>query len=334
MTEREGAEGLAATIGDGSSADRMLREILEGLSKTPKEISSKYHYDERGSELFEEITQLEEYYPTRTEQALLQSVMPLWVAEERPAALVELGAGSAEKSRIILDEMVATGAGEAYVPVDVSHDFLKDTARRLEGEYPSLAILPTVADITSPVSLPDDLPGPSWIGFLGSTLGNFDEKGSADLLRRIRSTLRADDRFLLGVDLRPGTHKTAERIELAYNDSAGVTAAFSLNVLAVLNEEVGTDFDPSRFRHRSRYVAERGRIETHLESLADQTVSFADGTLVEIAEGELLRTEISCKYDRPTIDALFTTAELAVSRWVEDELGYYALVLARPAAAP
>ncbi len=331
MAEEGGTgPGLAEVVGGADADEAMLAEVLEGLQRADKRIASKYHYDERGSQLFEEITRLDEYYPTRTERALLKEWMPRWVDALRPAALVELGAGNAEKSRIVLDAMVESGCGEAYVPVDMSADFLQETAQRLEEEYPSLAILPTVADITSPLPLPSRLPSPTWIAFLGSTLGNFDDEGAAELLGRIHRRLRSDDRLLLGVDLRAGPGKSAQRIELAYNDDAGVTAAFSLNVLSVLNDALGTDFDLEGFRHRARYLAERGRIETDLVSMRDQVVRFPDGPEIDIAEGEAIRTEISCKYDRPTIDALFAEAGLRVERWQEDGRGYYALVLGAP----
>ena len=330
MTDDAGSTGrLARTVGEEHDDGAMLRQVVAGLQMPEKRISSKFHYDERGSELFEEITRLEEYYPTRTERALLEVWMPVWVRELDPAALVELGAGNAEKSRIILDAMLAVGSGEVYVPVDVSHDFLQETARQLRGEYPRLTVQPAVADITSPIRLPGELPEPSWIAFLGSTLGNFDTESAVELLVRIHGRLRNRDRFLLGVDLRPGPRKTAERIELAYNDAAGVTADFSLNVLSVLNREVGSDFDPSGFRHRAFYNVAEGRIETYLDSVRAQTVSFPDGTRITVGAEESIRTEISCKYDRPTIDDLFAQAGLVVDRWVVDDRDYYALVLGR-----
>ena len=302
--------------------------VIADLRREPRRVSSKYHYDERGSRLFEEITQLDEYYLTRTERALLEVWMPKWVGEMHPRTLVELGAGSAEKSRIALDAMVATGSGDTYVPVDVSADFLAETAARLEAEYPTLDVIPTVGDITGPLSLPPELSGPRWIAFLGSTLGNFDDAGAESLMRRVATELRPDDHFLLGVDLRPGDKKSTERIELAYNDAQGVTAAFSLNLLAVLNDEFGSDFDLEGFRHRSRYSAERGRIETFLDAIRDQTVHFPGEEPIRIEEGEAIRTEISCKYDRASIDALFSRSGLVVEGWEEDDEGLYALVLA------
>lgn len=318
-------DGATATIGDE------LAELLEGLADDPPRISSKYHYDEYGSQLFEQITRLDEYYPTRTERALLETAMPDCVEELRPATLVELGAGSAEKSRVILDAMTSTGSGRAYVPVDVSGDFLSDVVEDLERDYPQLDVTAVVGDIVAPIDLPEGLPGPRWIAFLGSTLGNFADDDAAELLRRVAVVLEEEDRFLLGVDLRPGRVKSAERIELAYNDEAGVTAAFSLNILAVVNDRFGSDFDLARWRHHSRYSTERGRIETSLVATDAQTVTMPSGERFRFEAGDHLRTEISCKYDRPTIDRLFATAGLVVDRWITDPSEFYALVLAAPA---
>lgn len=311
--------------------DDEVQEVLDDLRASPPRISSKYHYDEYGSRLFEQITRLDEYYPTRTERALLESAIPDCVEDLRPATLVELGAGSAEKSRVILDAMTAAGCGRAYVPIDVSGEFLEDVVAALSSEYPGLDIRAVVADIVSPIDLPPDRPTPRWIAFLGSTLGNFDGGDAAELLRRVAAVLEPTDRFLLGVDLRPGRVKSAERIELAYNDEAGVTAAFSLNILTVLNDRFGADFDLAKWNHHSRYSSERGRIETSLVSTMDQTVTFPTGDSFDFSAGAHLRTEISCKYDRPTIDSLFRTAGLIVDRWITDPSDFYALVLAAPA---
>jgi L-histidine Nalpha-methyltransferase len=304
-----------------------LDRVLEGLRSRPRRIDPKYHYDERGSRLFERITTLEEYYLTRTERTLLERWMRPWVAELEPATLVELGAGSAEKSRLVLDAMVEAGCGRAYVPVDVSADFLARTAEALRAEYPGLDIAPEVADFVEPLDLPTGLPRPRWIALLGSTLGNFEPTDAIRILRRIAARLRHDDRFLLGVDLRPGSGKSVARIEAAYDDAQGVTAEFSLNILDALNAEVGSDFDRSAFRHRSHYDRERGRIETYLDAVRPQEVHFPNGETVRIDVGESIRTEISAKYDRPTVDGLFTAAGLRVDRWVDDADGLYALVL-------
>ncbi len=298
------------------------------MRASPKRIATKYHYDEYGSQLFERITELEEYYPTRMERALLRESMPTLVRELEPATFAELGAGSAEKSRIVLDAMEASGTGKAYVPIDVSADFLETTAATLRDEYPGWRITPVVADFLGPVELPDDLPEPHWIAFLGSTLGNFEDDEAVGLLTRIATALRPRSRLLLGVDLRPGPHKSAARIEEAYNDADGVTAAFSKNILTVVNRRFGSDFDLDGWEHESRYTVERGRIETALLSRRDQRVAFPSGDTFEVLAGERIRTEISCKYDRDSIDALFERSGLCVERWIEDERAMYALVLA------
>lgn len=315
----------------GTEKSHALEEVLRGLRGHPRNVSAKYHYDERGSRLFEEITELEEYYLTRTERALLDRWMPVWVAEDRPATLMELGAGSAEKSRVVLNAMVAEQCGHTYVPIDVSADFLAETAAALDDEYAALDIVPTVGDITAPLELPDDVPGPRWLAFLGSTLGNFDEAGATALLGRVARNLHDDDHFLLGIDLRPRPGKPTERIERAYDDSRGVTAAFSLNILAVLNDEFGSDFDLTAFSHRSGYNQALGRIETYLDARRATTVRFPGEAPLELEQGESIRTEISCKYDRTTVDRLFRHAGLIVERWVEDDEGLYALVLGRRA---
>ncbi len=333
---RETTEGLARDTGVGvripsDPHDRsvMLADVLAGLRLPQKELSPKYFYDTRGSELFERITRLDEYYPTRTERTLLERWMPIWVNELRPAALVELGAGSAEKSRIVLDAMSAYETGNLYVPVDVSGEFLHDTAQRLRIEYDGLRVEPEVADITEPLDISVQLPRPSWLALLGSTIGNFDATSAVRLLCRVARQLRSDDRLLMGADLRPGSRKTVQRVELAYNDADGVTAEFNLNVLRVLNRELGTDFDLDAFEHRAFYAADHGRIEMHLDARGPQVVTFPNGAgSVRIGCGESIRTEISCKYDRPAIERLFSPAGLVVERWVEDSQGFFALILA------
>jgi len=336
---RETTEGLASDTGvgvrmpgDPQNQSVMLADVLAGLHLPQKELSPKYFYDTRGSELFERITRLDEYYPTRTERALLERWMPIWVNELRPAALVELGAGSAEKSRIVLDAMSTYETGNLFVPVDVSGEFLHDTAQRLRIEYDGLQVEPKVADITEPIDISVSLPRPSWLALLGSTIGNFDPTGAVRLLCRVARQLRPGDRLLMGADLRPSSRKTVQRVELAYNDAEGVTAEFNLNVLRVLNRELGTDFDLDAFEHRAFYAGGPGRIEMHLEARGPQVVTFPKGAgSVRIARGESIRTEISCKYDRPGIERLFSTAGLIVERWVEDSQGFFALILATQA---
>lgn len=304
----------------------MLADLREGLSRPQKELPPKYFYDTRGSELFEEITRLPEYYLTRTERALLERWMPEWTAALRPRALVELGAGSAAKTRIVLDAMEAADRGATYVPVDVSAEFLADTAAGLRAEYPGLDVVPAVADITEDLDLPG-LPEPTLFAFLGSTVGNFAPGEAVALLRRVREAMRPGDRLLMGVDLR----KDPARIEAAYNDAQGVTAEFNRNMLLVLNREAGTDFDPDAFEHRAFYNRDDHRIEMHLVASAPQTVHVPGMDPVRFAAGESVRTEISCKHDRASVEEMFSAAGLAVERWETDPDGLYALVLGSPA---
>ena len=304
----------------------MLAELRDGLSRPQKELPPKYFYDERGSELFEEITRLPEYYLTRTERALLLRWMPEWIGIFRPRTLVELGAGSAEKTRIILDALrVEVGFG-AYVPVDVSAEFLEATAIRLAAEYPTIEVVPVVADMTADFALPPELPRPTLHAFLGSTIGNFAPDEAVALLRGVRRRMLPGDGFLMGVDLR----KDPAVIEAAYNDAAGVTAEFNRNMLRVLNALAGADFDPEAFEHRAFYHPGLHRIEMHLAPREPQTVSIPGVGTVEIAAGETIRTEISCKHDRASVDAMLRAAGMEVTRWETDDEGLYAILLAAP----
>jgi L-histidine N-alpha-methyltransferase len=307
----------------------MLADVRAGLARAQKELPPKFFYDQRGSELFEEITRLPEYYPTRTERALLEQWAPALIAELEPRTLMELGAGSAEKSRILLSAMRAAGEPATYVPVDVSASFLERTAATLRAEYPGMTVIPVVADITQRLGRLRDVPRPALVAFLGSTIGNFGEREAVALLRRVRAVMRAGDHFLLGVDLR----KDVAVIEAAYNDAAGITAEFNRNVLRVLNRELGADFDPEAFAHRAFYEPTAHRVEMHLVSTRDQVVTIPGVGRVPFRAGESIRTEISCKYDRPTVERLFAEAGLALVRWIPDPKAWFALAVGGVGAA-
>lgn len=302
---------------------RMLAEVAAGLSAPQKELLPKYFYDHRGSELFEEITRLPEYYPTRTERALLKQWMPALIPRLGTRTLVELGAGSAEKSRIILGAMRAAGAAGIYVPIDVSATFLTQTAARLRQEYPGLSVHPVTADIAEDFVRPRGLPHPALYAFLGGTIGNFYPPAAIRLLSRVRAALSPSDRFLMGVDLR----KDVRRVEAAYNDSRGVTAAFNRNMLLVLNHELGSDFDPAAFEHLAFYEPVAHRIEMHLVSMVAQEVRVPGMGLVTFAAGESIRTEISCKHDRASVAELFLAAGLRIETWRQDPEALFALVI-------
>lgn len=303
----------------------MASDVREGLARRQKELPPKYFYDERGSDLFERITKLPEYYLTRAERGLLEEHAGALVESFRPRTLVELGAGSAAKTRILLDAMRDAGCLESYVPIDVSAEFLRQTARRLRGEYPGLRVVPAVADISVSLGVPERLRRPVLFAFLGSTIGNFDAPAARLLLGRVRQVMRPFDRLLLGTDLR----KPRRIVEAAYNDSRGVTASFNRNMLRVVNRELGADFDLAGFTHRAFYSAERHRIEMHLVSTREQVVHIPVLGEVHLAKGESIRTEISCKYDRPSVRRLLRAASLRLERWMADD-GRFALTVASP----
>jgi L-histidine N-alpha-methyltransferase len=314
-----------ATAPPGAGEERraqLLHDVKEGFSRPQKELSPKYFYDQRGSELFEAITHLDEYYPTRTEAALLASFAAPWLHAFGARALIELGAGNAEKTRILLN---ALHDGATYIPVDISAEFLRETAMEIEEEYPDLEVHPAVSDITKALRLPDDLPEPAVYAFLGSTIGNFEPTDAVRLLRNIRCIMRDGDRFLIGVDLK----KDIETLEAAYNDAKGVTAEFNRNVLHVLNRDLGTDFDIEQFYHRAHYNAGAGRIEMHLIARSPQTVHVPGWRDVTFDEGESIRTEISTKYDEATMRDLFARAGLVMEQWQTDDRTWYAMMVGR-----
>jgi len=302
----------------------MLADVREGLSRPQKELPPKYFYDQVGSLLFEEITQLPEYYLTAAERDLLLQCTQWFVTSTGCRTLVEFGAGSAAKTRILLDGMLRGGTGCTYMPIDLSTEFLGETVGTLRIRYPDLRIMPVNADITRDFRLPKH-DGPVLFALLGSTIGNFDEINATRLLRRIRGQMEPLDSFLLGVDLRKNTRV----LEAAYNDVQGVTARFNLNLLQVLNRELGADFDLAAYSHRAFYDEHLHRIEMHLVSEREQVVTIPDIGRIAVARGETIRTEISCKYDRAAVQMLFEAAGLEIEEWHTDEHQRFALVLGR-----
>jgi L-histidine N-alpha-methyltransferase len=306
------------------SRDQMLRDVRLGLTRKPKQLSPKYFYDERGSELFEEITQLDEYYLTRSERSLLEARIGEIIGAVRPCSLVELGAGSATKTRIILDQMRIDGCAECYVPVDVSKDFLEATAIQLRADYADIQIMPVVSDITEPFSLPP-LASPTLVAFLGSTIGNFPREQAVSLLSHIARAMGVTDRFLLGADL----IKDSSVIHDAYNDSKGITAEFNLNMLRRLNRELGADFPISEFEHRAFYNAEQHRVEMHLVAKRPLTVAIPEIGEIGFAANESIRTELSYKYNRAILEDILRASGLLMERWLPADDGSFALALAR-----
>jgi L-histidine N-alpha-methyltransferase len=311
-------DGVLTSFGEDQAAD-----VWRGLARRQKELSPKYFYDERGSGLFDQITRLPEYYPTRLERRLLEQHAATWLERHRPRALIELGAGSADKTRILLDAMPREGGW--YIPIDISMTYLVEVASRIGAEYPHLEIVCVESDLSRGPVVPPDMPKPAVIAFLGSTIGNFKPRAAVRLLSKVRAAMSHDDRFIMGADLVKDVHV----LEAAYNDARGVTAQFNLNVLRVLNRDIGTDFDVRAFEHLAFFNRERSRIEMHLLSKKRQTVTIPGAGRVVFEAGETVRTEISCKYTRESVEALFRRAGLEVESWRTDPAGWYALMVGR-----
>ncbi|MDP1841680.1 MAG: L-histidine N(alpha)-methyltransferase [Reyranella sp.] len=294
--------------------------VLDGLSRTPRVIPAKFLYDARGSELFDAICELPEYYLTRTETGILESCTPELARLAGPGcALVEFGSGSSVKTRLLLDAMPDLAA---YVPIDISRQHLDATAARLRRDYPTLRVEPVRADYMALDALPADVDGAARLGFFpGSTIGNLEPPDATAFLRRARRLLGDRGAMVLGVDLR----KDPRRLHDAYNDSAGVTAAFTLNLLQRMNRELGGTFDLSSFAHEAFYDPIEGRIEIYFRSLRAQTVTVAGQTFA-FAEGERVHTEYSYKYDDAGIAALAKSAGFTIDRTWTDPAHLFAVV--------
>ena len=301
-------------------------DALEGLSARPRRLPSKYFYDATGSRLFEQITRQPEYYPTRVETAMLQQWTPAIAKAAGPDVhLVEYGSGSGRKTELLLEGLDGV---VAYTPVEISREALLASVERLARLFPAVEMLPVCADFTATVPLPEPVrPVRSHLLFFpGSTLGNFERAEAVGLLRSMRGTMGDDGAALVGIDL----DKDPAVIEAAYNDAAGVTAAFTLNLLHRLNRELGADFDVGAFEHRARYCTRRRRIETDLVSLRDQHASIA-GQRFDFAEGEGIRVEYSHKYTDADFAEMCAEAGLRVAQAWNDGDDWFGLRLLRAA---
>ena len=296
-------------------------DVLNGLSEPIPAIPARWFYDRRGSELFDEITRLPAYYPTRTETALLEAKMPEIARLASPAcAVVEFGAGSATKTPILLREV----RPKAYVPIDISGDYLRESAGVVDGDFPDLAVYPVEADFTKDVALPPEIDGLARLGFFpGSTIGNFVPQSATDLLRHFRNTLGTGSRLLIGMDRVKGV----ERLIAAYDDPEGVTAQFNLNLLRRINRELDADVPVDAFRHQARWNDMLGRIEMHL--VATRDVEFAiEGKRFAFRNGQSIHTENSHKYGpRGSRLLLLAGGWTPIAEWT-DRHEDFALILA------
>lgn len=324
-------------IEPSSPAATLAHEVRAGLMAMPKRLPCRFFYDEIGSQLFEAICELPEYYPTRTERAILAE-HAAEVVERVPgcATLVELGSGSAAKTRLLIDALCRTGPHLRYVPIDISRSALEDSARGLLDAYPALSIDAVAAEYHDGLQClaeawTEGPQGPRLVLWLGSNVGNLERDEAAAFLRNVRTTMAPDDRLLLGVDRR----KARAVLEPAYDDAQGVTAQFNLNILARINRELGGQFRLSQFDHRAVYDEERGRIEMYLVSTQAQEVPIQDLDLVvPFAAGEAIHTENSYKYSDDEIEALAAGSGFAVERQWHDPRRWFSVNLFRPLALP
>ncbi|MFE2406821.1 L-histidine N(alpha)-methyltransferase [Kitasatospora sp. NPDC059408] len=304
----------------------LRHDVQHGLTSEPKWLPPKWFYDARGSDLFEEITRLPEYYPTRAERAILTARAGEIAAATKARTLVELGSGSSEKTRLLLDALNDLGTLRTYVPVDVSESALTSAGEALAADYPGVAVHGVLADFTARLGLPPD-GAPRLVAFLGGTLGNLLPDERAGFLGGLRATLDQGDHLLLGTDL----VKDPAVLVAAYDDAAGVTAEFNRNVLNVLNRELAADFDPDAFEHVALWDAEREWIEMRLRSLRSQTVKIPALDLpVHFDRGEELRTEVSAKFRRERVAEELAAAGMRLTHWWTDEEGRFGLSLSAP----
>jgi L-histidine N-alpha-methyltransferase len=311
---------LTRTLPEDATDAALRADVQAGLTRSPRTLPPKWFYDAHGSDLFEEITELPEYYPTRAERDILIARSGEIAAAAGARTLVELGSGSSEKTRHLLDAMSGL---HTYVPVDVSESALTQAGQALAAERPGLHVHALIADFTAALTLPET-PGPRLVAFLGGTIGNLVPAERATFLKAVRALMAPGDTLLLGTDL----VKDPSVLVAAYDDTAGVTAAFNKNVLAVVNRELGADFDPDAFDHRAFYDRRLHRIEMHLDARTPQVVAIPGVGEVRIGAGESIRTEISCKHDRASVEAMLAAAGMRLAEWETDADGLYAILLA------
>ncbi|WP_405922973.1 L-histidine N(alpha)-methyltransferase [Streptomyces sp. NBC_00035] len=311
---------LTRTLAEDATEAALRADVLHGLTRTPKTLPPKWFYDAHGSELFEKITELPEYYPTRAEREILIARAAEIAGATGARTLVELGSGSSEKTRYLLDALPGL---HTYVPVDVSEAALTQAGQALIAEQPDLSVHALIADFTGGLTLPGT-PGPRLVAFLGGTIGNLLPAERATFLSSVRALLSPGDALLLGTDL----VKDESVLVTAYDDAAGVTAAFNKNVLSVVNRELGADFDPDAFDHVALWDSEHEWIEMRLRSLSEQTVKIpALDLAVDFADGEELRTEISAKFREEGVRGELAAAGFELAHWWTDTEGRFALSL-------
>jgi L-histidine Nalpha-methyltransferase len=311
---------------NGVQERSLAEDVLDGLTRPFKELPPKHFYDARGAELFDRICELPEYYPTRTERAILKESAAELATLTNAAELVELGSGTAAKTRVLLDALQAAGTLERYVPVDVTESMVRDCAETLTDEYPGLHVHGVIGDFERHLDHVPPAVGPRIVVFLGGTIGNFPPGSRRRVLREISRLLGPEDHLLMGTDL----VKDPEVLEAAYDDAQGVTAEFNRNVLRVLNRELQADFDPEDFDHVALFDREHEWIEMRLRARREHTTMVRALDLpVHFDAGEELRTEISAKFTPARLEGDLSAAGLELVRWLTDPDDLFALTLSR-----
>jgi dimethylhistidine N-methyltransferase/ergothioneine biosynthesis protein EgtC len=321
--EADARVSVKVLVGPYDLADALRRDAHRGLTASPKTLPSKWFYDEHGSRLFDAITSLDEYYPTRCERGILTLRADAIARASAADTLVELGSGTSDKTRLLLSALQRAGTLRRFSPFDVSAEVVTEAAHAIAQQYPGLVVEAVVGDFDTHLEL---LPrgGRRLIAFLGGTIGNFTPIDRSEFLHRIAAGMEPGDSFLLGADLL----KDVGRLERAYDDRAGVTAQFNLNILTVLNRELGGEFDLTTFEHVARFDAENGWIEMLLRSRCDQDVKILElGLEIPFVQGEEIRTEISTKFSFDALSAELAEAGLQVAEWWMDPDGDYSLCL-------
>jgi L-histidine N-alpha-methyltransferase len=315
---------------DGAEQRSLAEDALDGLTRPFKELPPKHFYDARGAELFDRICELPEYYPTRSERAILDERADELAELTGAVELVELGSGTASKTRVLLDALSAAGTLERYVPVDVTESMVRETAQALTAEYPGLQVHGVIGDFERHLRHIPAALGPRIVAFLGGTIGNFPPGSRRRFLRQIARLLGPQDHLLMGTDL----VKDPEVLEAAYDDAEGVTAEFNLNVLRVLNRELEADFDPDDFEHVALFDRHHEWIEMRLRARRDLSTHLRGLDMtVHFAAGEELRTEISAKFTPDRLRGDLAAAGLELVRWLTDPEDLFALTLSRRVSA-
>jgi L-histidine N-alpha-methyltransferase len=311
---------------DGNAERSLADDVLDGLTRPFKELPPKHFYDARGAELFDRICELPEYYPTRAERAILEEAAEEIAEITGAVELVELGSGTAAKTRVLLDAMHSAGTLDRYIPVDVTETMVRDCAAELTSEYHGLRVHGVIGDFERHLDLVPPADGPRIVAFLGGTIGNFPPGSRRRFLRKIARLLGPDDHLLMGTDL----VKDPSVLEAAYDDAQGITAEFNRNVLRVLNRELGADFDPEDFEHVALFDSQHEWIEMRLRATREHTTIVRDLDLpVHFDVGEELRTEISAKFTPERLEGDLAAAGLELARWLTDPDALFALTLSR-----